>query len=281
MVSSASGVKGADQVFDVQRNINKINQEYRENIRNGMSKEEATQIRNTKIGSEIGSLWVNMEEAHNEAKREKAMKKREMLQEAIMQRGYNQMEANYLSRHIDLAEVDANNPSSVNLVLDLYHIAYKEPSGDNSFFNDGFDVPKPVLEDKPTIVEEVPDSKPFADERANAVKAITETVLNSYTLNDVELSDVQKADLDQVADKLNKYEDIQIIIIGHTCNIGTQKVNQNIGKRRAEAAKNYLISKGVYENRIQIESRDYSEPVAENDTEEHRKQNRRVTFIVK
>lgn len=281
MVASAVGVKGADQVFDVQHDINKINQEYRENIRKGMSKDEAIQIRNSKIGSKIGNLWVNMEEAHNEAKREKAMKKREILQEAIMQRGYNQMEANYYSRCIDLTEVDANNPSSVDIVLDLYHIAYKEPSSKDSFFDDGSDIPKPVLEDKPTIVEEVPAPKPVVDERANAVKAISETVLNSYALNDVELSDVQKADLDQVANNLNKYEEIQITIFGHTCNIGSQKINQNIGKRRAEVAKTYLISKGVSENRIQIESRDYAEPVAENDTEDHRKQNRRVTFIVK
>ena len=281
MYASAAGVKGIDQVCDAQRNINKINQEYRENIRNGMSKEEATQIRNSKIGSEIGSLWVNMEDAHNEAKREKAMKKREILQEAIMQRGYNQMEANYYSRCIDPTEVDANNPSSVDIVLDLYHIAYKEPSSKDSFFDEGSDIPKPVLEDKPTIVEEVPAPKPVVDERANAVKAISETVLSSYALNNVELSDVQKKDLNQVADKLNKYDDIQIIIIGHTCNIGTQKVNQNIGERRAKTAKNYLMSKGVSENRIQIESRDFSEPVAENDTEDHRKQNRRVTFIVK
>ena len=280
MVASAVGVKGADQVFDVQRDINKINQEYSENIRKGMSKDEAIQIRNSKIGSKIGNLWVNMEEAHKEAKRE-AMKKREILQEAIMQRGYNQMEANYYSRCIDLTEVDANNPSSVDIVLNLYHIAYKKPSSKDSFFDDGSDIPKLVLEDKPTIVEEVPAPKPVVDERANAVKAISETVLNSYALNDVELSDIQKADLDQIANNLNKYEDIQITISGHTCNIGSQKVNQNIGERRAEVVKNYLMSKGVSENRIQIESRDFSEPVAENDTEEHRKQNRRVTFIVK
>ena len=41
------------------------------------------------------------------------------------------------------------------------------------------------------------------------------------------------------------------------------------------------MSKGVSENRIQIKSRDFAEPVAENDTEDHRRQNRRITFIVK
>ena len=131
--------------------------------------------------------------------------------------------------------------------------------------------------------EETPQTSPIpvVDERANAVRGISGTVLSSYAINDVELSDDQKADLDQVADMMNKYEDIQIDIFGHTCNIGTQKINQNIGERRAMAAKKYLLSKGVSGNRIQVESRDFSEPIVENDTEEHRKQNRRVTFKVK
>lgn len=158
-------------------------------------------------------------------------------------------------------------------------------SNENSFFGTPTFMPEPENKDKniaetPQETPQTP-SKPIVDERANAVKVISGTLLNSYTLNDVELSDSQKADLDQVADKMNKFEDIQINIFGHTCNIGTQKVNQSIGERRARVAKNYLLSKGVSENRIQIESRDFSEPIVDNDTEEHRKQNRRVTFNVK
>lgn len=152
----------------------------------------------------------------------------------------------------------------------------------NSFF--GSDpINMPDSKEKNNIVESPQESSPLpvVDERANVAKAITGTVLNSYALNNVELSDAQKTYLNQVADKLNKYEDIQIVIFGHTCNVGTQRANHNIGERRAKAAKNYLVSKGVSENRIQIESRDFSEPVVENDTEDHRKQNRRVTFIVK
>ena len=154
---------------------------------------------------------------------------------------------------------------------------------ENSFFGTA-PLNTPDREEKNNnFVETPPETPPLpvVDERANAITAITGTVLNSYEINDVELSDAQKEDLNQVAAKLNKYEDLQIILLGHTCNIGSQKVNQDIGEGRAKAAKNYLISKGVSENRIQIESRDFSEPVVDNDNENHRKQNRRVTFIVK
>ena len=157
---------------------------------------------------------------------------------------------------------------------------------ENSFFGTPAYMPEEPEEKDKNIVgtpQETPQttSIPVVDERANAAKAISRTVLNNYSINDVNLSDAQKAELDQVADKMTKFDDIQIDILGHTCNIGTQQVNQNIGERRAIAAKKYLMSKGISEKRIQVESRGFSEPVADNDNEEHRMQNRRVTFNVK
>ena len=284
MIGTAVGVKGIDQVCETQRNINQINQEYRNNIRNGMSKEEALQIRNSKLGTEIGNFWYDAEEAHNEALRERARQKREILRESIMQRGYNEMEANYYSRMIDLTEIDANNTSSINNVLNMYHIAYKEQSSDNSFFDDGFEVPEISV---PITAENTPDSiyeqsapQPVVDELANAIKQIQGTVLDNYDLGNINLSDIQKASLDQVAEKMNHFEDIKVILLGHTCDIGTLKANQTVGERRAQTVKEYLMKKGISENRIQVESRDYSEPVVENDSEEHRKQNRRVTFKI-
>ena len=105
-------------------------------------------------------------------------------------------------------------------------------------------------------------------------------VLDSYAFDNTDLSEAQKQDLDNVADKMKQFNDINIVVIGHTCNLGTLKANQNVGTRRAQEAKQYLMEKGISEDRIQTESRDYSEPVVANDSEEHRKQNRRVTFEI-
>lgn len=185
---------------------------------------------------------------------------------------------------------DEGIQSQINELLDNLNIRDKSEDENfnysehvNSFFGTSA-IYTPAPEEKNNNIVDTPQEtspQPVIDERTNAIKVISETILSSFAINEVELSNIQKTDLDQVADKMNKFEDIQINILGHTCNIGTQKVNQSIGERRAKVAKNYLLSKGVSENRIHIESRDFSEPIVDNDTEEHRKQNRRVTFNVK
>ena len=111
--------------------------------------------------------------------------------------------------------------------------------------------------------------------------AISKIVISKYGFNKTELSLQQQQELDDIAAFLKKWPKAEITIIGHTCNIGSQKNNQYVGELRAIEAKNYLIGKGISELRIQTESRDFSDPVVDNDNEEHRKQNRRVTFVVK
>lgn len=109
---------------------------------------------------------------------------------------------------------------------------------------------------------------------------ISNLTISQYSIGEVELSLQQQQELDAVVDFMKKWPKAKITIVGHTCNIGTQKANQNVGERRAKEAKYYLIIKGIEGLRIQTESRDYSYPVTDNDSEEHRKQNRRVTFEV-
>jgi len=57
-------------------------------------------------------------------------------------------------------------------------------------------------------------------------------------------------DLDKKVEILNKYTEIKLIIAGNTCDLGTDPHNYKLGERRAEAAKNYLISKGISADRL-------------------------------
>jgi OmpA-OmpF porin, OOP family len=68
----------------------------------------------------------------------------------------------------------------------------------------------------------------------------------------------------------------KIKLTGHTDNTGNETANHELGLRRATAIKNILISKGVDKNLISIESKGESQPVATNDTDSGRHQNRRV-----
>jgi len=71
-----------------------------------------------------------------------------------------------------------------------------------------------------------------------------------------------------------------IIATGHTDSVGTDAYNQKLSVRRAEAVKKHLVSKGIADNRIQIEGKGESQPVADNKTDDGRAKNRRVQIEV-
>ncbi|RMF97213.1 MAG: OmpA family protein, partial [Candidatus Schekmanbacteria bacterium] len=64
--------------------------------------------------------------------------------------------------------------------------------------------------------------------------------------------------------------------IGHTDSIGSEKYNQKLSEKRAEAVKNYYVEKGVDASIIEAIGKGESEPVADNKTREGRAKNRRV-----
>lgn len=158
----------------------------------------------------------------------------------------------------------------------------EEDEGNNDV-DDGQNQPKPNPT-KPQPTTPTP-TNPGTNDPGNNYQAestaISKLTISKYGLGEVALSSQQQQELDAVVVFMKKWPKAKITIVGHTCNIGTQKVNQNVGERRANEAKYYLMIKGIEGLRIQTESRDYSSPVMDNDSEEHRKQNRRITFEVK
>ncbi len=87
-------------------------------------------------------------------------------------------------------------------------------------------------------------------------------------------------ELERVLGYIEKGRIQKIEISGHTDSKGPDEYNQNLSERRAKAVFNYFVQNGV--GRDQMVSKGYgeSEPVATNDTDEGRKQNRRVEFKV-
>ena len=86
--------------------------------------------------------------------------------------------------------------------------------------------------------------------------------------------------LTQLAASLNQYPDSDIVIVGHTDSIGNEEYNLGLSNRRSEAAKTYLVSRGIPASRIQAQGRGELEPIADNDLEEGRDQNRRVEVAI-
>ena len=81
--------------------------------------------------------------------------------------------------------------------------------------------------------------------------------------------------------RILKDEGIMAVISeGHTDAIGTAEYNLKLSRRRASAVKKYLVDHGVPESHIKVEGFGKSKPVATNDTDDGRAQNRRVELKV-
>lgn len=87
--------------------------------------------------------------------------------------------------------------------------------------------------------------------------------------------------LDQVAQTLNQYPQSLIDVIGHTDNVGSDQMNQQLSERRASAVANYLLSKGVVPQRLNAYGMGESQPVADNNTDFGRQRNRRVEVLIR
>ncbi len=82
--------------------------------------------------------------------------------------------------------------------------------------------------------------------------------------------------LDGVAQVAKKYDKTIIEIAGHTDNVGGSDYNRQLSQRRASAVAQYLMSKGVSEQRIMTAGGGEEHPIASNSTEQGRAANRRV-----
>jgi outer membrane protein OmpA-like peptidoglycan-associated protein len=86
--------------------------------------------------------------------------------------------------------------------------------------------------------------------------------------------------LNEAAETLKAEGGIAVIVEGHTDSVGTDAYNQKLSHRRAAAVKQYLVKHGIPSNRVTSEGFGESRPVASNDTEDGRAQNRRVELRV-
>ena len=86
--------------------------------------------------------------------------------------------------------------------------------------------------------------------------------------------------LNTLASSLDKYPNTDIIIVGHTDAVGSDDFNLTLSERRANAAVSYLVGRGVSRARLRAAGRGESEPVASNDNDAGRQQNRRVEVAI-
>lgn len=84
----------------------------------------------------------------------------------------------------------------------------------------------------------------------------------------------------KMANVLNKYKKTNILITGYTDATGTEAYNSQLSQKRAESAHNVMVENKVKDSRIHTWGLGSKNPISDNKTEESRKQNRRVEFVI-
>lgn len=100
-----------------------------------------------------------------------------------------------------------------------------------------------------------------------------------FDTNSSVIKSESKPVLDQVIDLLRTEPGWKLTIEGHTDAVGSDKHNLTLSRQRADSVKASLVSGGVDESRLKTAGFGESKPVADNDTELGRAQNRRVELV--
>jgi outer membrane protein OmpA-like peptidoglycan-associated protein len=101
-----------------------------------------------------------------------------------------------------------------------------------------------------------------------------------FDVGKADLKDEFEGELSQLAVILNKYDDTNIMLAGHTDSTGSEEYNLELSQRRAQAVADYLAFQNVDPARFTTRGFGQSDPIASNDTEYGRAQNRRVEVAI-
>ncbi len=87
-------------------------------------------------------------------------------------------------------------------------------------------------------------------------------------------------ELNRLAGVMKEVPTLKIEISGHTDNTGGATTNQKLSRERAKAVVDYLLAQQIATDRLTFEGYGFSQPIADNKTEDGRQQNRHVEFKV-
>ncbi len=129
--------------------------------------------------------------------------------------------------------------------------------------------------------EELEEDLPNAD--VERVAQGIEVTFDEAILFDFDSADLRygaETSLDDLSSSLTDYPNTDILIVGHTDAVGSDAYNQRLSERRASSAAAFLMREGINPGRVSTIGRGEREPVASNETDYGRQQNRRVEVAI-
>lgn len=126
------------------------------------------------------------------------------------------------------------------------------------------------------IIEEVEEPLPPLTPHLGEVMDIAGIITFAFGSNNI--TDQSYRIIEQVFDVMYRYPNLVIEVGGHTDNRGSAAFNHKLGEKRARIVVQELVRLGIEKDRMKVKSYGFEDPVADNSTEEGRKQNRRISF---
>ncbi len=114
---------------------------------------------------------------------------------------------------------------------------------------------------------------------SDVARALSLQVIN-FELDAALIPDVNKPFLDRAAKLITETPNMQLTITGNTDSLASDAYNLDLSRQRAEAVKEYLVSKGVDASKLMTKGAGETDPIASNSTEQGRFRNRRIGFTV-
>jgi len=165
-------------------------------------------------------------------------------------------------------------------------------TGKNEIYQNGFWMVVP--EPEPVVVEPAPEPEPVVEEvvvvapkisalercvsQTNAIMKTTKISYETASANLTADSIEELSDLGAVLKDCAGVEGLSVEVGGHTDSQGSDEFNQDLSQKRANSVRSALITLGVSDTAISAKGYGEADPIATNETEEGRAQNRRTTF---
>jgi outer membrane protein OmpA-like peptidoglycan-associated protein len=169
--------------------------------------------------------------------------------------------------------------------MDLSKVAKSQQFSQSIYLNPVDKVvkkPETVKEEAPKIDYKIEVAK--VESKENSPIKIEENKFRLdkvfFEIGEVKLLPDSYVQLDGLLKMLKNDSKMSIIVEGHTDNVGDPTQNKRLSLERAYNVREYLINKGIAGFRIQFKGYGDTKPIADNNTEEGRKMNRRVEFVI-
>lgn len=128
--------------------------------------------------------------------------------------------------------------------------------------------------------EQAAPEKVSMDACARRIETIAGTDQVYFTSGSAELETKSYPLLDAIADTIRQCDGLNVLIEGHTDNVGSDEFNLGLSDRRAAAVITYLTVRGIAPERLDAIGYGEARPIADNTTRRGRWQNRRIEFVV-